>query len=87
MSYSYGAIAGYFAKPQSDLTVIPMTSEGSKVFDFAISMGVRYGERPWKQTVEMAMDANAPQIAMILEDYGVPVVEASSKPRKDDDDD
>ncbi|SKA46431.1 quinoprotein dehydrogenase-associated probable ABC transporter substrate-binding protein [Enterovibrio nigricans DSM 22720] len=83
----WGPIAGYFAKPQSDLTVIPMTSEGSKVFDFAISMGVRYGERPWKQTVEMAMDANAPQIAMILEDYGVPVVEASSKPRKDDDDD
>ncbi|USH02201.1 quinoprotein dehydrogenase-associated putative ABC transporter substrate-binding protein [Grimontia kaedaensis] len=83
----WGPIAGYFAKNQSEVTVVPMTSEGSKVFDFAISMGVRYGERPWKETVEMAMDANAPQIAMILQDYGVPVVEASSKPRRDDDDD
>ncbi|EOD79166.1 MxaJ protein [Grimontia indica] len=83
----WGPIAGYFAKAQPDLAVIPMTSEGSKVFDFAISMGVRYGERPWKETVEMAMDANAPQIAMILQDYGVPIVEASSKPRPDDDDD
>ncbi|WP_325890955.1 quinoprotein dehydrogenase-associated putative ABC transporter substrate-binding protein [Grimontia sp. NTOU-MAR1] len=83
----WGPIAGYFAQNQSDVAVVPMTSEGSKVFDFAISMGVRYGERPWKETVEMAMDANAPQIAMILQDYGVPVVEASSKPRRDDDDD
>ena len=83
----WGPIAGYFAKNQPEVTVVPMTSEGSKVFDFAISMGVRYGERPWKETVEMAMDANAPQIAMILQDYGVPVVEASSKPRRDDDDD
>lgn len=82
----WGPIAGYFAKNQPDMAIVPMTSEGSNIFDFAISMGVRYGEQPWKETVEMALDANAPQIAMILQDYGVPIVEASSKPRKDDDD-
>lgn len=83
----WGPIAGYFAKDQPDIAVIPMTSEGSNVFDFTISMGVRYGEQPWKETVEMAMDANAPQIAMILQDYGIPIVEASSTPKQDDDDD
>lgn len=83
----WGPIASYFAKNQPDMAIVPMTSEGNHVFDFAISMGVRYGEQPWKETVEMALDANAPQIAMILQDYGVPVVEASSTPRKDDDDD
>ncbi|OEE70991.1 iron ABC transporter substrate-binding protein [Enterovibrio norvegicus FF-33] len=83
----WGPIAGYFVKSHPELSVISMTSEGSNVFDFPMSMGVRYGERPWKETVEMAMDANAPQIAMILQDYGIPVVEASSKPRPDDDDD
>lgn len=83
----WGPIAGYFAKGHPDLAVIPMTSEGSEIFDFAISMGIRYGERPWKETVEMAMEANAPQIAMILQEYGVPIVEASSAPRRDDDDD
>lgn len=83
----WGPIAGYFAKAYPDLAVIPLTSGNGNVFDFAISMGVRYGEKPWKETVEMAMDANAPQIAMILNDFGVPVVEASSKPPRDDDDD
>lgn len=73
----WGPLAGYYAKQVSSpkLTVIPMPSEPHVRFDFAIAMGVRYGERDWKQQVEGMIDKLQPQISAILNDFGVPLVD------------
>ena len=74
----WGPIAGYFAKRlqgQADLAVVPMVSEPGVKFDFAMAMGVRYGEPAWKQQVEGLIEKTRPQILAILRDYGVPLLE------------
>jgi quinoprotein dehydrogenase-associated probable ABC transporter substrate-binding protein len=55
----WGPIAGYFAqRVQSPrLTVVTMRSEPGVRFDYEIAMGVRYGEREWKQQVEQLIDS------------------------------
>ena len=74
----WGPIAGYFAKRlqgQAVLAVVPMISEPGVKFDFAMAMGVRYGEPAWKQQVEGLIEKTRPQILAILRDYGVPLLE------------
>ena len=75
----WGPIAGYFAgrlKNQA-LVVIPMKSEPGVKFDFQMAMGVRYGEREWKQQIEDLIDSRSAEIAAILKEFGVPVVDES----------
>jgi len=75
----WGPIAGYYAKrvKTPELAVVPLKSERGVQFDYQIAMGVRYGERPWKQQVEGLIDANQAGIQAILKEYGVPLVDAS----------
>jgi quinoprotein dehydrogenase-associated probable ABC transporter substrate-binding protein len=72
----WGPIAGYFAKRvrQPQLTVVPLRSEPGVQFDYQMAMGVRYGEREWKQQVEALIDAKRAEIRSILEEFGVPLV-------------
>ncbi len=73
----WGPIAGYFAKhvQQPKLTVVPMRSEPGIKFDFPMAMGVRYGEREWKEQIETLIDKRRPEILAILRDFGVPLLE------------
>lgn len=75
----WGPIAGFFAhrvkSPQ--LAVVPMKSEPGIKLDYQMAMGVRYGEREWKQQVESLIDSRQAEIQAILKDYGVPVVDES----------
>ncbi len=75
----WGPIAGYFAQRVKSpaLMVVPMKSEPGVRFDYQMAMGVRYGEREWKQQVEGLIESNRPQIQAILKEYGVPIVDAS----------
>ena len=75
----WGPIAGYFAKRVSapKLVVVPLKSEPGVKFDFQMAMGVRYGERDWKQQVEALLESRQAEIAAILAEYGVPVVDES----------
>lgn len=75
----WGPIAGFFAKRVKSpvLTVVPLRSEPGIKFDFEMAMGVRYGEREWKQQVEGLIESKQPEIAAILKDFGVPVVDES----------
>lgn len=75
----WGPIAGFFAKrvKQPELAVVPMKSEPGIRFDYQMAMGVRYGEREWKQQVESLIDSRRAEIAAILQEYGVPVVDDS----------
>ena len=76
----WGPIAGYYAKRSGDVKelVIPLKSEKGVKFEFDFAMGLRFGEKEWKQQLETLIDRNRPKILAILADYGVPVVEDSS---------
>ena len=81
----WGPIAGYFAKrvktPQ--LAVVPMKSEPGVKFDYQMALGVRYGEREWKQQVEALIESQREGIQAILKEFGVPLVDetyASARP-------
>ena len=73
----WGPIGGYFAKKvqQPKLRVVPMRSEPGVKFDYAMAMGVRYGERDWKATIESLIQKRKPEITAILREYGVPLLE------------
>ncbi|MDL9997859.1 substrate-binding domain-containing protein [Variovorax sp. J22P240] len=75
----WGPIAGYYAQrvKSPPLAVVPLKSEPGVQFDYQIAMGVRYGEREWKQQVEGLIESNRSQIEAILKEYGVPLVDAS----------
>lgn len=76
----WGPIAGYFARRVSTrpLVVVPLASEKGVKFDFAMAMGVRYGEPQWKQQIETLLDKRRPEILAILRDFGVPLLELES---------
>jgi len=75
----WGPIAGYFAQRVKSprLTVVPLKSEPGVRFDYEMAMGVRYGEREWKQKIESLIDSQQAAIQAILKDYGVPLVDES----------
>ena len=75
----WGPIAGFFAQrvKSPQLAVVPMKSEPGIKLDYQMAMGVRYGEREWKQQVESLIDSRQAEIQAILKDYGVPVVDES----------
>ncbi len=74
----WGPIAGYYARRvrQPELVVVPLASEPGVKFDYAMAMGVRHGEPEWKAQIERLLESQAPQIRAILQDYGVPLLEA-----------
>ena len=79
----WGPIAGYFAHrvKSPELAVVPLKSEPGVKFDYQMAMGVRYGEREWKQQIENLIATRKPEIEAILKDYGVPLVDESYEAR------
>jgi mxaJ protein len=80
----WGPIAGYFTKQANkhDLVLLPMQSEPGVKFDFSMAMGVRYGEREWKQQIESLIERKKPEIQAILQEYGVPLLELEAAPAR-----
>lgn len=74
----WGPIAGYFSKQSPGrLRVLPLTSEKGVRFDYPIAMGVRHGEREWKQQVDALIEQSQAEILSILQEFGVPLVEGT----------
>ena len=78
----WGPIGGYFAKRMRtpELRVVPMKPEPGVKFDYAMAMGVRYGEAQWKQQIEALIDKRRAEIQAILREYGVPLLEDAPAP-------
>jgi quinoprotein dehydrogenase-associated probable ABC transporter substrate-binding protein len=74
VAFIWGPIAGYFAKnaPGGGMALVPFAPTPEIQFDFRIAMGVRFGERAWKDRVEQLLEANRGRIQAILAAYGVP---------------
>lgn len=79
---AWGPTAGYFAKKYKDeveLVLLPLheDKEGKNPelrFKFNIAMGVRYGDKEWKEKVNQLISENKKEIEQILTDYGVPLI-------------
>jgi quinoprotein dehydrogenase-associated probable ABC transporter substrate-binding protein len=78
----WGPIGAYFAHRArgSVLTVIPLRSEPGVKLDYEMAMGVRYGDREWKTTVERLIADNRSAIVDILRAYDVPLVDERGEP-------
>lgn len=76
IAFVWGPIAGFFAKRISspEIVAIPMKSEPGIKFDYPISMGVRQGEKEWKDTLDQLIERNKEKIREILANYNVPLV-------------
>ncbi len=76
-AFVWGPIAGYFGKKATPpMVVLPFKDGPDTAFQFGIAMGVRYGEKTFRDQIDQALEKNQAQIRAILADYGVPVVEA-----------
>jgi len=78
----WGPVAGYAARRVTgvELVVVPLKSEPGVKFDFAVAMGVRFGEPNWKRTIETLIAENQAQILQILREYRVPLVDEHGNP-------
>ncbi|MCS6781337.1 MAG: substrate-binding domain-containing protein [Geminicoccaceae bacterium] len=82
MALLWGPIAGYWAKQSPvPLEWVPLRPDpGSNVpMDFRISMGVRYGETEWLETLNRLIREKQKDIDRILDAYGVPLLDARGR--------
>jgi mxaJ protein len=78
----WGPIGGYFARRLRDagLALVPLRSEPGVKFDYEMAMGVRHGDREWKDVVEKLIVDNRPAIMAILREFDVPLVDEHGEP-------
>jgi len=81
VAFVWGPIAGYFAKRASapGVVVVPFAPDPAIQFDFRIAMGVRFGEREWRDRVEQLIETNRGRIQAILASYGVPQLDDAGR--------
>jgi quinoprotein dehydrogenase-associated probable ABC transporter substrate-binding protein len=76
----WGPIAGYYAQHATPrLVVVPLLQEHAHM-DFRIAMGVRRSDQDWKRTLNRIIAENQPEINLILQQYGVPLLDEQGKP-------
>ncbi|MCP3869290.1 MAG: quinoprotein dehydrogenase-associated putative ABC transporter substrate-binding protein [Gammaproteobacteria bacterium] len=78
----WGPIAGYSANRQDvPLVVSPLpANEDSVQLAYNVSMGIRRRETQWKHQLNELIDKLAPQIAAILLEYRVPLLDHENQP-------
>ena len=79
----WGPFAGYFAQRQPvELAVVPVQATASGTdrmalpFTFDIAMGVRRDDAAFKAQIEDILERRGSEIQKVLDDYGVPRVDA-----------
>lgn len=80
----WGPLAGYFARRQRvDLALVPVPSgKGDLPFAFDISMGVKAGNEALRSRLDKVLVQRQAEIAKILKDYGVPLLERKVTARR-----
>jgi mxaJ protein len=77
----WGPVAGYFAKEQPiPLAIVPLppSEQADLPFEYDIAMGVRRADRALREKLDETLRRKRPEIAAILEEYAVPMVEPSA---------
>ncbi len=86
-----GPAAGYFAKTlEGGENIVVMSLRDDPIspllkFEYSMAMGVRYGEKEWKDTINQLIAENQAEINAILEDFGVPLLPLKKSEKQDDD--
>ncbi len=77
----WGPIAGYYAKQQKvALKIVPLLTDNGPVrMDYRITMGLRFNEPDWKHRLNDIIKSRQADIDAILNDYGVPLLDAQGK--------
>ncbi|MBP0590176.1 substrate-binding domain-containing protein [Paraburkholderia sp. LEh10] len=79
--FIWGPIAGYFAKREGDrVKLVPFPPQQGIRFDYEISMGVRYGEKAWRDKIDQWIGSHQDTINQILISYEVPLLPLASAP-------
>jgi len=73
----WGPIAGYFAARAEPVkvAVVPLRSEPGIQFEFAMTAGVRFGERESRAKLEEVMARTAPETTALFAEYHIPLID------------
>jgi mxaJ protein len=79
IAFAWGPIAGYFAEHAQSpgMLVAPFPPGQDIKFDYRIAMGVRFGEKEWRDRVADLIARDQKEIDQILLSYGVPLLDES----------
>jgi quinoprotein dehydrogenase-associated probable ABC transporter substrate-binding protein len=79
MAIVWGPIAGFLAGRHAERPAwraLPFKPDSTIKFDYEISMGVRFGEKEWKDTLDQWISAHEREVQAILASYRVPLLDA-----------
>ena len=71
----WGPVAGQLVAQHSGWTSLPFKPDPKIKFDYEISMGLRQGEKEWKETLDQWIGSHREQIQTILVGYHIPLLE------------
>jgi quinoprotein dehydrogenase-associated probable ABC transporter substrate-binding protein len=83
MAIAWGPIAGFLAGRHLERPAwraLPFNPDPTIKFDYEISMGVRFGEKEWKDTLDQWIGAHEREVQAILASYRVPLLDAHGEP-------
>jgi quinoprotein dehydrogenase-associated probable ABC transporter substrate-binding protein len=79
----WGPVAGYLVNNHDGTPrwrVLPFTPDPKIHFDYQIAMGLRQGEKEWKDTLDQWIGAHHDEINRILTSYHVPLLNEKGEP-------
>lgn len=83
VAFAWGPIAGYYARnshsPELLLAPFPPDKDKEHHFDFPIAMGMRFGEKAWRDRIDALVAGKKAEIDAILGTYGVPLVDEEGR--------
>lgn len=82
MAIVWGPIAGFLVGQHAAFPAwrsAPFMPDDAIRFDYEISMGVRFGEKQWKETLDAWIGSNQAKVQQILASYRVPLLDANGK--------
>jgi quinoprotein dehydrogenase-associated probable ABC transporter substrate-binding protein len=78
----WGPIAGFLTGRHADVPAwraVPFMPDNVIKFDYEMSMGVRFGEKEWKDQLDTWIGAHQTRIDAILAGYRVPLLDANGQ--------
>ncbi|HEX6398007.1 MAG TPA: quinoprotein dehydrogenase-associated putative ABC transporter substrate-binding protein [Steroidobacteraceae bacterium] len=78
MAIVWGPIAGFLVGQHQDSPAwraLPFKPDPTIKFDYEISMGVRFGEKEWKETLDQWIRTHHDEVRSILSRYHVPLLD------------
>lgn len=83
VAFVWGPIAGYVARStrSAPIVAVPLRSRPGVRLEFDIAMGVRHGDKEFRQRIDGLIHAHQDKIDAILAEYGVPLLEQHGQVR------